>query len=157
MPASSAPREGAVTMRQTGRADTSAAANGITSRIARQRLREASSLHTSTAPNVFTEAISAALRWSTEGPTPSSRNAVSERPVTVPGPMRDATAGDRWAAPETSQEVAIAAAMARTAAASSRPDTTTVACVCGRGRVLMVTVVRAASVPQEPAMSLLTS
>ena len=48
----------------------------------------------------------------------------------------------------------MAAVIAFTAAASSRPIIATVASVSGRGSVLMVTSVSAASVPQEPAMSL---
>ena len=60
----------------------------------------------------------------------------------------------RWAAPETSHGKPKAAAMARTAAASSRPARITVASVSGRGSTLIVTSVIAASVPKEPAMSL---
>jgi hypothetical protein len=41
-----------------------------------------------------------------------------------------------------------------TAAASSSPDISTVASVSGFGNVFSVTSVKAASVPQEPAISL---
>jgi hypothetical protein len=48
----------------------------------------------------------------------------------------------------------MAAVIARTAAASSRPSTVSVASVSAFGKVLMVTSVMAASVPNEPASSL---
>ena len=67
--------------------------------------------------------------------------------------MRDTT-GRQMRRADTSQDDPIAAAIARWPRASSRPRTSTVASVSGRGSVLMVTSVIAASVPNEPAISL---
>ena len=93
------------------------------------------------------------LRWATDGATPSSLNAVTDRPPATT-PLSAAIAPGRWAAPDTSQAEPMAAAIALEALASSSPKISTVSSVSGRGRVLIVTSVITASVPNDPASTL---
>jgi uncharacterized protein (UPF0261 family) len=91
------------------------------------------------------------LRCFTDGGTPSRRNTVADLSEER---FDKAIPRGRCAAPDTSHDDAIAADIAWLAWASSRPDINTVSSISGRGKTLIVTSVMAASVPNEPAMSL---
>ena len=75
-------------------------------------------------------------------------------PMPAVSGTRAATPAGKCPAPETSHDDPIAAVIAATAVAGSRPRRRTVVSVSGAGSVLIVTSVMAASVPQEPATSL---
>ena len=153
----SAPRNGAVEMRQRSPPPAGpSAANGVTSRIARhsdreRRSRSNLSIAAWRAPRALP---GRRLRCATEGATPSSRNT-----VTAPAGRRgfaDARR-DRCRQMRGRRDIGERTHRRRhrlAAAASSRPNTSSVASVSARGSVLIVTSVMTASVPQEPARSL---
>src|SRR6516162_5435230 len=162
MAASSAPRLGAVEMRQSGcsscraeRFDRSAA-KGATSRTAAHKARDAGASSVASSPNGCISASSMRLRSATEGEKPSSRSAVTASAAMSPASTRTATPAGRCAAPDTSQEEPIALVMASIARAGSRPRTTSVCSVSGRGSTLIVTSVIAGSWGTLAAMTEVT-
>ncbi len=93
------------------------------------------------------------MRWRTDGATPSMRSSVAASVRPIIG-MRGVRYSGIWAAPDTSWGDPSALVMAAVAARSSRPNSTSVASVSGRGRTFSVTSVMIPSVPHDPASSL---
>ncbi len=143
-----------VEIRQSGHSAPSFIANGVASRSASHSAREGAASSVSRAPKGFSKAVSALRRWATEGAIPSMRKAVTASVAAASGPILTAMLRGRCAAPATSQDDPIAIVIAATAAASSRPVTSTVSSLSDFGSVLTITSVIAASVPNEPASTL---
>ena len=134
------------------------AAKGSTSRTAAQIALEASSPTSSAAPNALSRVASERARSATDTSMPSTRTSVSASPgapswPSAPLPPRSADAGT-CAAAETSKDEPSAAVIARLAARSSSPRSTSVISLSGCGITFSVTSVITDSVPHEPASSL---